>query len=124
MDSLRELANARQIPGEPKRRWFSSPELDLIVWLDSRDAPVGFQLCYDKSRGERALTWRSDRGYEHAGVDDGERMPAHYKSTPILVPDGRFDCDRVKTSFLGSSAELPDDIRRFVAERLDHYPKG
>ena len=65
MTLLRELADIRQVPGEPRRRWFSSPDLDLIVWLDDADTMLGFQLCYDKSRGERALTWRADRGYDH-----------------------------------------------------------
>ena len=90
MDTLRELPDTRQIEGEPKRRWFNSPELDLIVWLDEDDAPVGFQLCYDKHHGERALTWRAGRGYDHAAVDDGEQTPAQHKSTPILVADGRI----------------------------------
>ena len=122
MDSLRELLDTRQIAGEPKRRWFSSPELDLIVWLGDDDAPVGFQLCYDKHRGERALTWREDRGFDHAAVDDGEQTPAQHKSTPILVADGYFDRDRVKTKFLESSAEVPQSIRAFVTRVLDRYP--
>lgn len=122
VDALRELPDIRQIAGERKRRWFSSPELDLILWLGDDDAPVGFQLCYDKHRDERALTWREDRGFDHAGVDDGEHTPAQHKSTPILVADGHFDRDRVKTRFLESSANVPQPIRAFVARILDRYP--
>lgn len=124
MDGLREILDTRQIAGEPKRRWFTSAELDLIVWLDSGDSPVGFQLCYDKTHGEHALTWRVERGYEHAAIDDGERTPGQYKKTPILVSDGTFDRRRVQAVFLCSSAEVPGRIRSFVAERLDHYPDG
>ena len=123
MDVLRELPDTRQIPGEPKRRWFNSPELDLIVWLDDDDRPSGFQLCYDKSRGERALTWHEGRGYDHAAVDSGEGMPTKYKGTPILVADGLFEPDRVKEDFLEASAEVPDAIRTFVAGVLDRYPR-
>ena len=47
MDALREIVDVRQVPGEPKRRWFSSDDIDLIVWLDDSGAPVSFQLCYD-----------------------------------------------------------------------------
>ena len=121
---MRELPDIRQIPGEPRRRWFNSPELDLIVWLDEDDRPSGFQLCYDKLRGERALTWRAGRGYDHAAVDSGEDMPTKYKGTPILVADGLFESDRVKEDFLEASAEVPEDIRNFVAAVLERYPRG
>lgn len=118
---LRELRDARQVEGEPRRRWFSSPDLDLIVWLDEQDAIVGFQLCYDKSRGERALTWRLARGYDHMGVDDGEANPAQYKSTPILVADGFFDSDRVIGIFIESSEDVPQDIRDTVVKLIKEY---
>jgi len=123
MDLLRELPDTRQIPGEPKRRWFNSPELDLIVWLGSDDRPSGFQLCYDKLRRERALTWHESRGYDHAAIDSGEGMPTKYKGTPILVADGLFESDQVKENFLEASAEIPEDIRTFVAGVLERYPR-
>ena len=125
MDELRELSDTRQVAGEPRRRWFNSPHLDLIVWFDDADKPVGFQLCYDKLDNERALTWREGRGYDHMGVDDGETItPAQHKETPILVADGAFDCRRVKVKFEEASAEVPDSLRRFVLERLEKYPRG
>jgi hypothetical protein len=121
MDALRELPDTRQVEGEPRRRWFSSPDLDLIVWLDEQDTLVGFQLCYDKSRGERALTWRKDRGYDHMGVDDGEAGPAQYKSTPILVADGHFDRERVEGLFINSSEDVPAALRSAVADLIHRY---
>jgi hypothetical protein len=121
VDGLRELPDARQVEGEPRRRWFSSPDLDLIVWLDDGGAMVGFQLCYDKTRGERALTWRRGRGYDHMGVDDGEQNPAQHKSTPILVADGFFDRERVSEIFLESSESLPENIRSTVTELINGY---
>ena len=57
MDELVEIIHVRQVPGDPRRRWFSSDDMDLIVWYDDSDAPIGFQLCYDKLRSERALRW-------------------------------------------------------------------
>lgn len=124
MSELRELPDARQVEGEPKRRWFSSPDLDLIVWLDAADAPVGFQLCYDKTRGERALTWRAERGYDHAAVDDGEHGPAQYKRTPILVADGHFNRERVQAIFMEASESVPEGIRNFVTDRIHVYPEA
>jgi hypothetical protein len=121
MDTLRELPDTRQVEGEPRRRWFSSPDLDLIVWVDDDDAILGFQLCYDKTRGERALTWRVDRGYDHMGVDDGEQNPGQFKSTPILVADGYFDRERVQGLFLEASESVPEKIRGAVAHLINGY---
>ena len=126
MSDLRELPDTRQVPGEPRRRWFHSLDLDLIVWFDDADKLIGFQLCYDTERNERAITWREGRGYDHSGVDSGETpggVPG-YKATPILVADGAFDTRRVLDEFLGASNEIPDDIRSFVAKRLERYPEG
>ena len=126
MSDLRELPDTRQVPGEPRRRWFHSPELDLIVWFDEGDKPIGFQLCYDKARNERALTWREGRGYDHSAVDGGERSHTGspgYKSTPILVADGLFRTDRVLTEFLEASAAVPGDIKSYVSSALERYPQ-
>ena len=57
MPQLREVRNCPQVPGERPRRWFESEGMDLIVWLSADGRPVGFQLCYDKGRRERALTF-------------------------------------------------------------------
>ena len=123
MSPLREVSDTRQIPGEPRRRWFCSPEFDLIVWVDELDAPIGFQLCYDKLVGERALTWREGRGFDHAAVDSGENMPTRYKGTPILVADGVFDRPRIASDFDTASAQLPEPIRSYVTEKLATYPE-
>ena len=44
MDTLDEVQTPRQHPGEPRRRWFTSVALDLIVWYDPTGRPAGFQL--------------------------------------------------------------------------------
>ena len=124
MSPLRELADTRQIPGEPHRRWFNSPELDLIVWMSEDEELLGFQLCYDKHTGERALTWRAGRGYDHAAVDAGEKSPSKHKGTPILVADGAFPHERVSAIFNEASPELPPHIRIFVTQAIQNYPRG
>lgn len=116
---MREVHPTRQVPGEAHRRWFSSAELDLIVWCDGGGAPVAFQLCYDKGRSERALTWEPDTGLVHSAVDDGEfEIGMRYKATPVLEPDGPLDVPRVAERFAAASAELPTDIVAFVRARL------
>lgn len=117
---LQEIPHSRQIPGEAPRRWFHSPDMDLIVWLGEEGAGeiAGFQLCYDKTRGEKALYWKSDRGFSHMAVDDGEHTAGKHKAAPLLVPDGAFDNAALQQHFCASAQTLPQDIRSFVEAKL------
>lgn len=112
---LREMPHVLQVAGEPRRRWFQSIALDLIVWYDNQDRPTGFQLCYDRGKplAERALTWNAPASYRHLAVDDGEGRPFRHKATPILVPDGTFDTATVCEAFVRQSTELPMEIVNF-----------
>ena len=122
MSELTEFVRTRQIPGEPRRRWFHSDDLDLIVWCADSGSPTGFQLCYDKTRREQALTWTVRHGYEHAAVDDGESRAFGHKATPLLVGGTPFDAARVTRIFAGACARLPRDIAEFVKGKLEAYP--
>lgn len=113
---LYEIQNPRQIPGEPFRRWFYSHEQDLYVWYDDDKQITAFQLCYSKAWGERALYWRSDKGYSHLRVDEGGR-----NGTPLLQADGVFDRRQVLERFREQSIQLPAEVREFVEERLQAY---
>jgi hypothetical protein len=95
--------------------------MDLIVWLhvEAGSEITGFQLCYDKSRGEKALHWKAECGFSHMDVDDGENTAGKYKATPLLVPDGAFDVGALRRLFLSSALALPDDIRRFIEGKLE-----
>ncbi len=62
---MREIPVVRQVRGEARRRWFSSTACDLVVWVDADGAAVGFQLCYDKTGHEHALTWKAGLGFSH-----------------------------------------------------------
>jgi hypothetical protein len=115
---LREICDVRQVPGEPKRRWFSDETLDLIVWLDERQEILGFQLCYDKTGNQRALTWRRDGGYSHQRVDDGEWRPGKYKQSPILLADGRCDMTALAAEFSRRAQSIEPAIVAFVQARL------
>ena len=116
---MQEVHPTRQVPGDPHRRWFSSADLDLIVWCDAGGAPVAFQLCYDKGRNERALTWEPSTGLSQSTVDDGESEPGlRYKATPVLAPDGALEVRRVAAHFDAASAGVPGEISDFVRKRL------
>jgi hypothetical protein len=121
---LREIPKVRQIEGEPRRRWFTDEHFDLVIWGDDSSAILGFQLCYDKTRSEHALTWKSGDGFIHNRVDTGEDRPGRYKSTPILVADGEFDVEDVAAKFLGHSDGLDADSRDFIYYKLLDYPIG
>lgn len=122
MGALNEVLEVRQIPDEPRRRWFRSDNLDLIVWCDESGTPRGFQLCYDKPRSEHALTWLPEFGFLHAAVDDGEDVGFRHKETPILVADGPFHANRVRDRFAGASAQMPPEIVGFVDTKLRQHP--
>lgn len=94
--------------------------MELIVWSDSRQAVLGFQLCYDKLREQRAVTWRAADGYTHDRVDDGE-LSGRHKQTPILIPAEGFDPGPVVAEFLARSWKIDKRIARFVYRRLMAY---
>jgi len=118
---LTELKNARQVDGEPFRRWFTDEYFDLIVWQTPENTILGFQLCYDKGPGEKALTWQQTGGYTHKGVDDGEGRERYHKMTPILIPDGSFERDPILQRFFDASYTIDPIVRAFVIERLSDY---
>ncbi len=118
---LEEYKNVYQPEGEPKRRWFSDEYFDLIVWYDDKDVIFSFQLCYDKTRKQRAITWKNPSYYFHMKVDDGENRPGNYKSTPILVPDGIFDYRNIAERFKNDSAQLDSNISTLVYDKILTY---
>jgi len=124
-EMIREVQGARQVRGEGFRRWFTDQYFDLIVWYEGADAqsPVaGYQLCYDKTSRERALTWRKGLGFTHEKVDDGEGVRAlGAKMTPILVPDGLFDAAGITRRLLEHSAEMDPEVAGFVLKTLEGY---
>jgi hypothetical protein len=113
---LRE-AKARQIRGEPRRRWFRDDDFDLYVWYRADGSFTGFQLCYDKLDDEHAFTWLADRGATHHRVDAQRGLFAG--QTPILVAGRSFSAVRVHEAFRAASGELDAAIRAFVLDVLN-----
>lgn len=121
---LREISKVRQIQGEPTRRWYMDEYFDLVIWQVESGETVGFQLCYDKQRGEHALTWQFGSGFSHHEVDNGEARPGKYKATPILVEDGTFNMEEIAVKFLSHSDALEPQTRDFIYNKLLQYPVG
>jgi len=120
---LKEIRDVRQVPGDARRRMFTSDDLDLTVWFDDRDAVLGFELCYDKQGSERAVRWSRDEGFLHQKVDDGENRPGRYKSTPILVPDGAFPAKKISRLFQKNSRDIDGTIADLVYRTLLDHPE-
>ena len=113
---LMEIPSVRQIPGEPRRRWFHDECMDLFAWMEGGEI-VGLQLSYDKPHRERTLTWRREAGYRHARTDEGTR-PGRHPGTPLLVADGEFDSARVAGEFQRRAAKIDPAVAGFVHDRL------
>ena len=117
MNKLIEL-QSDQCPVE-NRRWFSSSDVDLIVWFSETQSVTAFELYYDKNINEHVLIWRKEKGFSHQAVDDGEQKPAlNYKEAPILIPDGIFDPERIRKLFERLQEELPATVAKIVRQEL------
>jgi len=94
--------------------------MDLVVWSEPDGHVSSFQLCYDKNHAERAITWNeSANSVSHRAVDDGEGVVGmRHKATPILVPDGQLNVEKVLGEFLRQSGSLPQEIVSVVSEKL------
>jgi hypothetical protein len=117
---LREIRNVRQDAPGVTRRWFQDDFFDLWTW-ESEGAVVAFQLCYDKRRDERALSWRRDHGFDHLRVRTGRGED----STAFLQGEaGTFPAVIVSRKLKASASALPDLLRRFVFHKVKAYVKG
>lgn len=94
-----------QPTNEPLRQWFADENFDLLVWTSEGGGVVAFELCYDKPRRERALTWSREFGWGHFRVDSGEATPIKNR-TPILVSDGSFPKAQVVAQLTEASTTI------------------
>ncbi|MCE1227263.1 MAG: hypothetical protein LWW87_12390 [Geobacteraceae bacterium] len=117
---LLEFKNVRQFPNEPTRRWFSSPDMDFIVWFNTDNEPISFELCYDKKGLEKALNW-GQTGFVHTTVDDGENRPGKYKASPVHIADGEPEINRVYSQFLQESSSVPEKLVQFALAALSSH---
>lgn len=119
---LREISSIRQSRNHRKKRWFTDADMDLFIWF-SQQAPVRFQLSYNKRGQEHAITWDIEAGFCHNSVDTGEQfLHFKYKMTPILEADGDFNAATVARDFLRASDNIEESLADFIYARLLEYP--
>jgi len=114
---LREIKSVRQIPGEPVRRWFNAEDMDLIVWYQASEI-IGFQLCYDKSTNEKAISWKQGLGLKHEDVNNNDVRDGPYKGSPVLTLNNAYDIEKIKRSFEEYSQYMDDNVSQFVLQKL------
>ena len=117
---LEALTHTRQIPGEKLRIWYTSIEMDLIVWFAEAGAPIEFELCYDKGSYEKSLRY-SNSGVVHSALDSGENKSGKHKLTPVLRESTKCNVDRLYRLFIAEAKQLPDEIKNFVIVGLERY---
>jgi len=120
---LREITDVRQIPGDPRRRWFTDESMDLYAWLDEKDEIAGFQLTYGKPFDEKALTWKRGGIVLHTRVEEGA-SPGKYPGSPLLMPDGAVDADHVLREFKDRAKDIEWGIVECVTVQLSELPRG
>lgn len=110
---LREISKVRQVPGEFRRRWFQDDYFDLFVWYADTRQVAGFQICYDRSGDEHALTCMNGGSPRHQRVD-APGSGLSIGPTPVLVRAGRSLPDEVVSRFLAASSELEPALREWM----------
>ncbi len=95
---MREILGVADDP-PARRRWFHDEYFDLFVWEKGGEVTL-FQLCYGPDSRERALVWDKARGLFHDGPAGGVDFVARFED---------------------AAAELPDNIRREVREKVHEF---
>lgn len=117
------MALERSKAAQPEgRRWFGNDYFDLIVWSDASETIKGFQLCYDKGRRERALTWHRGRGFSHDLIDPGDNSPFKDEA-PTLEPGGHFPRAQILSVLEERSVGIDPEVRGFVLSMLRDLPE-
>ena len=119
-----EMRNVRQDSPEFTRRWFFDDDFDLIAFYKTDGTLDGFQLCYDKTRREMALTWFAGRGLSHHTVDSGEQSPWYNRSPMFSPDDGRAEMPRLLTTFRASEEGVPEDLKQLVVQKIAEYGRA
>ncbi|MGV3724630.1 MAG: hypothetical protein ACO1SX_27350 [Actinomycetota bacterium] len=117
---LKELTNPRQHPGEPRRRLYWDDYLQLCVWFDPQDAPLGFELSYDPAGDCRAFRCMPGPEVEHYAVDDGESR-ALRKAIAILHADRSHINREIHHEFRNRNREIEPEIAEIVQQKLEDY---
>lgn len=118
---LREIVRTSQKNDEPRKRWFSSLDMDLFIWLNGNNEIISYHLTYNKPYDEKALIWSDETGFSHLAVDEGTR-PGKYPGSPLLVRDGVIKPLKIIAMFKKNAGELEPAVTDFIVSGIEaHY---
>jgi len=120
---MHEILPARNEADGVRRRWFQDDYFDLYIWQQPGGGVSAFQLCYERRANERSLRWSPATGFAHDGVDIPEDKPGRAMSA-LLVADGVFPAELVRSRFAESAEGIPTELRAVIVARLAEYPGG
>lgn len=122
---MREIKKLVQDSELLHKRWFSSADVDLYVWLNSNNTIERFQLCYDKFINEHAFAWSESDGYNHYVVSDGEEFAElSAKTSPILLDNYEkkiFPKNKL-LMFLKAHQDIDAALFNFVINKVNDCP--
>lgn len=123
---LREIRNVAPGADGARRRWFTSDYFDLFLFYapdeSGPDHVRGFQLCYDKSGVEHALTWHGDDAYRHYSVDQGTR--SIHSQSAIFGEASRPFREQILERFRAESGSIDPLVRGLMLFRLEEYVRA
>jgi hypothetical protein len=120
---LREIQGVRQDRPGLRRRWYQDEFFDLYTWHAADGSLVGFQVCYDLTGRERAITWHRQHGFSHNKVDGGG-IDGRMSGTPLLTGDGRFPHRLVRQRFIKHAATLDAGTRKAILDKMREYGRA
>jgi hypothetical protein len=119
---FREIRGVQQRQKAEFRRWFQDRYFDLFFTQDFSGEVRWFQLCYARDTWrERVLEWKRGRGFQH--LRPKQPFAAGDRESGALVFDGVMPYIGVKEEFALSAPGLPEDVARFVAEKMREYAR-
>lgn len=126
--TLKSSAPLTELPPSPpdghdlRRRWFTSEQMDLIVWLDAHGALRAFQLCHGKPLQEQSLTWRAGYGFSLQAVDPGDVDGLGHKGSPLLIAGATPLPAGLRQQLAAAGGAVPAALLAMVDQHLSRYP--
>lgn len=120
---LKEITEVRQNPGEDYRKIFQDEEFDLFIWYKDQETITGFQLCYDKKKEEKALSWHEERGFSHDRVQSGEEV-YQVKRASSLKSIGGGHLPGVLSRLKKAAGVLKMSEADFIFKKIREYQKA
>ena len=117
---LREVAGVASDVEGLTRRWFSSRDMDLFIWLDADGQLAAFQWSWGKPTDEHVVAWdaRQPQRLATGQLDDGEHGGLGHKASPLLrTGEAPNPATRLK-EFDRAAVDLPPDLRRRIRSML------